>query len=122
MPRKKKTDVETDGTAEPAEPATTTATETASAPSPRSPGEDAEAPVSNGEKKQPVFKVGPIATDANNAVAAAVWGNQHTAKDGREFTVYNVTVESRWRDALIYCLQRCSDWILAQRDPANSPF
>ena len=23
--------------------------------------------------------------------------------------------------ALLYCLQRCSDWICAQRDPQNSP-
>jgi len=94
----------------------------------------------NGEKKQPVFKVGPIPTDKNNAVSAAVWENEVNTGDCRTFTVHNVTVEARWRDvsgewkssksfrgsqlyALIYCLQRASDWILAQRDPANQcPF
>jgi hypothetical protein len=93
------------------------------------------------EKPRPAYKVGPIATDKNNAVSAAVWANEHTdRKDDRTFTVYNVTVHAEWRDAdgswkpaksvrgshlyaLIYCLQRCSEWILAQRDPANDcPF
>ncbi len=91
----------------------------------------------NSEKRLPVFKVGPIPTDKNNAVSAAVWANEVTS-DGRTFTVYNVTCESRWRDAsgewksgkqfrgsqlyaLIYCLQRCSDWVCAQRDPQQSP-
>lgn len=95
----------------------------------------------NGDKRQPVFKVGPIPTDKNNAVSAAVWANEYTdPKDGRTFTVYNVTVEARWRDALgewksgksfrgsqlyalLYCLQRASDWICEQRDPASTvPF
>jgi hypothetical protein len=107
---------------------------------------EAEAPAgeapSTGDVKKPVFKVGPIATDRNNAVAAAVWANELTAaEDGRKFTVHNVTVESRYRDAadgewkagksfrgsalyaLTYCLQRCSDFILSQRDPAaETPF
>jgi hypothetical protein len=93
-----------------------------------------------GEKRHPVFKVGPIATDKENSVEAAVWDRVIQTRDGREFTVYSVTVQASWRDsdgswkksqnfrgsqiyALVYCLQRCSDWILAQRDPANScPF
>ncbi len=94
----------------------------------------------NGEKRHPVYKVGPIATDRDNSVEAAVWDRVIQTRDGREFTVYSVTVQASWRDsdgswkrtsnfrgshlyALIYCLQRCSDWILAQRDPANTcPF
>lgn len=92
----------------------------------------------NGERKGPAFKVGPIPTDRNNAVAAAVWANEVTV-EGRTFTVYNVTVESRWRDVsgewksgkqfrssqlptLIYCLQRAFEWACAQRDPNGSPF
>lgn len=92
------------------------------------------------KRRQPAFKVGPIATDRNNAVGAAVWANEYTDRDGRTFTVYNVTLEARWRDAsgewksgknfrgsqiyaLVYCLQRCSDWICAKRDPSNEvPF
>src|SRR5438874_2326581 len=48
-------------------------------------------PPPNGHKHLPVFKVGPIASDRNNSVSAAVWANQIDAKDGRSFTVYNVT-------------------------------
>ena len=94
----------------------------------------------NGDKRHPVFKVGPLATDRDNSVEAAVWDRVVQTRDGREFTVYSVTVQASWRDsdgswkktnnyrgsqvyALVYCLQRCSDWILAQRDPsANCPF
>ena len=61
-------------------------------------------------------------------------------KDGRSFTVYNVTFEATWRDAdgtwkttrsyrgsmlyvLMHCIARCNDWILSQRDPqAEIPF
>ncbi len=102
-------------------------------------GTHTEAPPGNGGGKRPVFKVGPITTSKDNAVAAYVWANEATA-NGQTFTVYNVTVDSRYRDAtgewksgknyrgsqlhvLVYCLQRCSDWILAQRDPAQDcPF
>ena len=132
MPRKKKeTTMSTDPPAE-------------SPPEiPMSPGDsvvtDVPPPEANGEaKKQPVFKVGPIATDRTNAVSVAVWANEIEA-DGRTFTVYNLTVEARWRDAagewksgkqyrgsqvyaLIYCLQRASDWICSQRDPQQTPF
>ncbi|HYT87556.1 MAG TPA: hypothetical protein VEL76_02450 [Gemmataceae bacterium] len=97
-------------------------------------------PNGTGEKRHPVFKVGPIATDKDNSVEAAVWDRVIQTRDGREFTVYSVTVHASWRDsegswkktsnfrgsqiyALVYCLQRCSDWILAQRDPStNCPF
>jgi hypothetical protein len=88
--------------------------------------------------RRPVFKVGPIPTDKDNSVEAAVWDRVVHTQDGREFTVYNVTVQANWRDsdgswkktsnfrgsqiyALTYCLNRCSDWILAQRDPQH-PF
>jgi hypothetical protein len=87
----------------------------------------------------PAFKVGPIATDKDNSVEAAVWGRVITTRDGREFTVYSVTVQANWRDsdgswkksgsfrgsqcyALVYCIQRCSDWILAQRGLQQAPF
>jgi hypothetical protein len=94
---------------------------------------------SNGGKAAPpVYKCGPIATDKDNSVEAAVWARQVRTRDDREFTVYSVTVQASWRDtdgswkrghsfrgsqiyALLYCLQRCSDWILAQRDP-GTPF
>ena len=89
-------------------------------------------------KKLPAYKVGPIPTDRNNAVSVAVWANEVTFEE-RTFTVYNVTIESRWRDAdgswktgkgyrssqvptVIYCLQRAFDWAQAQRDPQNAPF
>jgi hypothetical protein len=108
-------------------------------PSPPEPAA-AEQAAANGEKRHPVFKVGPIATDRDNSVEAAVWDRVIQTRDGREFTVYSVTVQASWRDsdgswkksqsfrgsqlyALVYCLQRCSDWILSQRDPANNcPF
>ena len=99
-----------------------------------------EAPPPNGHKHLPCFKVGPIASDRNNSVSAAVWANQIDAKDGRSFTVYNVTFEATWRDAdgswkatksyrgsmlyvLMHCISRCNEWILSQRDPqAEIPF
>jgi hypothetical protein len=67
----------------------------------------------------------------------AVWGNAIQV-DGREVMVYSVTAECRhlsdgqWKSgrsfkgsqiyALVYCLQKASDWILAQRDPSDIPF
>ena len=89
-----------------------------------------------GKAPPPVYKCGPIATDRDNSVEAAVWARQVRTRDDREFTVYSVTVQASWRDAdgswkrgqsfpgsqiyaLLYCLQRCSDWILAQRDPGT---
>lgn len=101
-----------------------------------------EVPSGNGEAepRRPAFKVGPIATEKNNAVCVAVWENEVATQDGRTFKVHNVTVEARWRDqsgnwqsgkgfrgsqlyALIYCLQRASDFILSQRNPQNDcPF
>lgn len=108
---------------------------------PSEPAGDASLPESpNGEKRRPTYKVGPIATDKNNSVCACVWENEITTHDGRTFKVHNVTVEASWRDsdgswkqtksfrgsmiyALIYALQRCSDFILSQRDPCNTiPF
>jgi hypothetical protein len=89
------------------------------------------------DKSSPVFAVGPIATDSNTSVSAKVWASQHTdRRDGRTMTVYSVSVHALCRDtegnwipcktvrgshlyALIYCLQRASEWILAQRDPAH---
>ncbi len=94
----------------------------------------------NGQKPRPVFKVGPLACDKNTSVECAVWANEVTLSDQRTFTVHNVTLHGSWRDAdgtwkplksfrgshlhvLVYCLQRASDWILAQRDPhQNCPF
>ena len=89
-----------------------------------------------GKAPPPVYKCGPIATDRDNSVEAAVWARQVRTRDDREFTVYSVSVQASWRDtdgswkrthgfrgsqiyALLYCLQRCSDWILAQRDPGT---
>jgi hypothetical protein len=93
----------------------------------------------SGKAAPPVFKVGPLATDKDNTVEAAVWAKELRSKDGRDFTAYSVSVQASWRDsdgswkrgsnfrggqiyALLYCLQRCSDWILAQRDPSAQPF
>lgn len=92
------------------------------------------------DKPRPTFRVGPIATDRNNAVAAALWANEIVA-NGETFTVYNVTIEARYRDSatgewksgkqfrssqlptLIYCLQRAFEFGCSQRDPANQcPF
>ena len=47
----------------------------------------------------PAFKCGPIPTDKDNSVEAAVWGRQVRTHDDREFTVYSVTVQANWRDA-----------------------
>ena len=95
---------------------------------------------SAGEKKRPTYKVGPIITDKSSCVECAVWENELTGADGRTFTVHNVTVQASYRDAegnwkptksfrgsqlyvLLYCLQKASDFILSQRDPANDcPF
>ncbi len=136
MPRKKKEtpmDPLTNGTAVLDTPPETTA------PTEGIPDNPSPPPaVGGGEKHHPVFKVGPIPTDKNNAVSVAVWANEFET-DGRTFTVYNLTVEARWRDAsgewksgkqfrgsqiyaLVYCLQRASDWICAQRDPQQAPF
>ena len=100
----------------------------------------AEEASQDGEKKRPAYKIGPIACDKNTSVECAVWANEITLADQRNFTVYNVTMHGSWRDSdgtwkqlksfrgshlhvLIYCLQRASDWILAQRDPQNDfPF
>lgn len=108
----------------------------------------AREPANPGEPKWPLFKVGPIATDKNNSVVACVWENEHATADGRTFKVHNVTAEACWYDAdhenedgtkgkwkstksfrgsqlyaLIYCLERASDFILSQRDPQNDcPF
>ncbi len=113
-------------------PPTETTTSHSEAPTEESP--------QNGEKKRPVFKIGPIPCDKNTSVECAVWANEITLSDQRTFTVYNVTLHGSWRDSdgtwkplksfrgshlhvLIYCLQRASDWILAQRDPQNEcPF
>ena len=124
MAKKKATDV-----AEP--PSQSAAQET--------PGNGRAPDESNGEKNQPVFKVGPIASDKDHSVSAAVWQNEITLSDGRSFTVHNVTFEATYRDGdgswkstksyrgsqlhvLRYCIDRCNDWILAQRDPAACPF
>lgn len=110
------------------------------APVPEAPPEtSAPSHEGNGEKRRPIFKVGPIATDRNNTVSAAVWGNEYSDRDGHAFTVYSVTVEASWRDAngdwkagksfrgsqlyaLIYCLQKANEWILDQRNPQSMPF
>lgn len=94
----------------------------------------------NGEPKRPTYKVGPILTDKNSAVECAVWAGEVTSSDGRKYPVHTVTVlslmrgsDGAWKPtkgfrgsqlyALLYCLQRCSDFILSQRDPANDcPF
>jgi hypothetical protein len=108
---------------------------------PTSPGDPpASEAAGNGEKKRPTYKVGPILTDRNNSVECAVWANDVQTSDGKTFTVHNVTVQASYRDnegtwkptrsfrgsqlyALLYCLQRASDFILSQRDPANDcPF
>src|SRR5207244_7504868 len=89
---------------------------------------------SDGEKKGPAFRCGPIPTDANNSVEACVWSNQVTTRDQRTFTVYNVSAHASYRDAdgqwkpakgfrssqiptVIYCLQTCFNWVCYQRDP-----
>src|SRR5689334_21528143 len=90
----------------------------------------------SGEPKphRPAFTVGPIATSKDHAVTACVWENDATAADGQTFKVHNVSVESRYRDqtgewksgksfrgsqlhVLLYCLQKCADFIFAARDP-----
>ena len=102
----------------------------------------------NGAKKLPTFKVGPLATDRTNAVVATVWEHEHATTDGKTYKVHTVCLEARtfdanhqnedsskgqWKTAkglrgsqlyaAIYCLQRASDFILAQRDPENDcPF
>lgn len=115
---------------------------------PTTPAPGTEPPKPQAQAKLPLYKVGPIATDKSNSVVACVWENEHVATDGQTFKVHNVTVEACWYDAghdngdgtkgtwksaksfrgsqlyaLIYCLQRASDFILSQRDPQNDcPF
>lgn len=104
-------------------------------------GQEAERPPDpTTDKPRPTFRVGPIATDRNNAVGCAVWANEITA-NGETFTVFNVTIEARYRDpttgewksakqfrssqlpTLIYCLQRAFEFGCSQRDSANQcPF
>lgn len=112
-------------------------------------GEPAEVPptstisrteAGNGEKRLPTFKVGPIPTDASSCITCSVWESEAKTGDGRTFKVHTVTIEALSRDAdgqwkpvkgfrgsqlyaLLYCVQRASDFILCQRDPANDcPF
>ncbi len=84
--------------------------------------------------------MGPIATSRDTAVVACVWESEVSAGDGQTFKVHTVTVESRSRDgggewtagrsfrgsqlhALLYCLQRCADFVFSARDPQNDcPF
>lgn len=102
-------------------------------------GQDAPSQAGNGaqgdgQKNRPVFSVGPIMTDPNNSVSAAVWERDVKLDDGREFTAHSISCEATYRDkeeqwqksgsfrsnqipTLIYCLQRCFDWALSQRDP-----
>ncbi|MCE9530876.1 MAG: hypothetical protein K8T89_07100 [Planctomycetes bacterium] len=85
-------------------------------------------------KNRPVFSVGPIMTDPSNSCSAAVWLREVKLEDGREFTAHSVSCEATYRDkddnwqkagsfrsnqlpTLIYCLQRCFDWVQSQRDP-----
>lgn len=137
MPRKKTTEVAPGATGLPPDPSGTgLQAEWTEGPTSTTPPSEPAAGNGNGEGRQPVYRVGPIPTDKDNAVTVAVWANEVQTRDGRTFTVHNVTVEARWRDAagewksgktfrgsqcyaLIYCLQRASDWILAQRDPSN---
>ena len=88
----------------------------------------------DGQKNRPVFSVGPIMTDQNNSVSAAIWEREVKLDDGREFTAHSITCEATYRDkeenwqkssgfrsnqvpTLMYCLQRCFDWVQSQRDP-----
>src|SRR5437588_1450199 len=99
MGRKAKTEGTTATLEPPADTPPTTAPETPTSPSEGNGSLQPEAPPPNGHKHLPVFKVGPIASDRNNSVSAAVWANEVSVKDGRSFTVYNVTFEATWRDA-----------------------
>lgn len=109
----------------------------ADAPTSESPRSEASEP-QNGVGKKPVFRVGPILCDRDHSVEAAVWANEVQLNDGRSFTTHNVSIHGSYRGndgnwqalksfrgsqlhVLIYCLQRCNDWILRQRDPANNP-
>ena len=95
-------------------------------------------PNGNGTGNKPIWKFGPIPTDKDNSVEVAIWAREVTSGD-RTFTVFNVTCHASYRDkdgewksakgfrgsqiyALVYCLQKASDWILSQRDPSNPPF
>ena len=103
-------------------------------------GRPPDPPVDGGGGRRPTFKVGPIATSKDNAVVACVWENEVAAGNGQTFKVHNVTVESRYWDqsgewksgkcfrgsqlhVLLYCLQKCADFIFAARDPhSDIPF
>src|SRR5262249_32783209 len=79
----------------------------------------------NGEQQLPVFRVGPIPTDANSTVGCMVWEDEARTGDGRTFKVHTVLIEARHRDAegqwkptrgfrgsqlyaLLYCVQKAS--------------
>lgn len=150
---RKKADTETGDTAgTPPEtdvtPATATATKEAAPQTPSTETSPSEGNGSEeGARNEPAFAVGPIASDRDHAVACAVWANEVHLQDGRSFTVYNVTVDSRWFDPkavgedgtrgqwksvkgfrgsqlpiLLWCLRKCEDFILAARDPHSCPF
>lgn len=91
----------------------------------------------DGSRNRPIFSVGPIMTDPNNSVSAAVWEREVKLEDGREFTTHSVSCEATYRDkegnwqksgnyrsnqipTLIYCLQRCFEWVQGQRDPKQN--
>ena len=109
-------------------------------PTPTFPSESPSTSNGNGEKKRPTYKVGPILTDRSSAVECEVWESEVAMAGGQTTRVHQVIVQAFYRDAegtwksvthfrgsqlyvLLYCLQRASDFILSQRDPANDcPF
>ena len=115
-------------------------TPTRAAEPPQAPTATFRSEAGDADKKLPAFKVGPIPTDRNNSVSCVVWENEVQASDGRTFKVHSVAVEASCRDAddhwkptkgfrgsqlyaVLYCLQKASDFILSQQDPANDcPF
>ena len=91
----------------------------------------------------PAFRVGPIATDKEHAISAAVWASSATLEEGHLSVTYSVTLESHWynpelpnpQDGQVggwkpvkgfrvsqiatvqYCLRKCADYIRTRRTP-----
>lgn len=93
-------------------------------------------PHSEEPKARPVMNWGPYPSDRNTSVEAAIWSNQLTVGN-REITTFNVTIKRSFRDEsgtwhpnqnyrphdlpiLIHALAKCHDWILEQKNSANS--
>ena len=99
-------------------------------------GRRSSAPPAEEPKARPVMSFGPYPTDRNTSIEAAVWQNEIESGDST-FTTFNVTIKRSYRTeggewkanqnyrphdlpVLVHALQKCHDFILEKKNPANA--